>query len=98
MKERYHILCSIFDYTELTEWLERNNNLPIGEGAWQEKFTILPNVKKVKEITHNVTPLYSGTYWLVFDNTEIQKEMVDELENTDFWVLDYITRETFINN
>ena len=92
------IACNQFDYFSIVEIIENatiKNETDRNCGLWQEEFTILPNIDRVKMIVMPSQPITMGKYWLVFHNSDITDTMQITLEKEDYWLIDYITEKDF---
>ena len=62
-----------------------------GYGEWQDKVCVLPNFPEVRKTLSNIEPIVKGRCWLVYDRDEIASNQQNELENEEWFFIDYIT-------
>ena len=86
-----------FDVYDLIDEIEEDilDEESRGYGEWQNHVRVLPNFPEVRKTLSNIEPIVKGRCWLVYDRDEITQEQEDELENEDYFLIDYITMDDF---
>ena len=82
-----------FDVYDLIDEIEEDilEEEERGYGEWQDYVLALPNFPEVRKTLSNIKPIIKGRCWLVFDRDDIAQEQENELENEEWFFIDYIT-------
>ena len=66
-----------------------------GCGKWAEQVCVLPNFPEVRKTLSNIEPIVKGICWLVYERDEIANNQQNELEDDEWFFIDYITMDDF---
>ena len=66
-----------------------------GYGEWQNYVLVSPNFPEVRKTLSNIEPIVKGRCWLVYERDEIANNQQNELEDDEWFFIDYITMDDF---
>lgn len=86
-----------FDVYDLIDEIEEDNleDEERGYGEWQNHVCVLPNFPEVRKTLSNIKPIVNGRCWLVYERDEIASNQENELEDEEWFFIDYITMDDF---
>ena len=86
-----------FDVYELIDEIEEDilEEEERGYGEWQNHICVLPNFPEVRKTLSNIKPIVNGRCWLVYERGEIANNQQNELEDDEWFFIDYITMDDF---
>ena len=86
-----------FDVYDLIDEIEEDilEEEERGYGQWQNHVCVLPNFPEVRKTLSNIEPIVKGRCWLVYERDEIANNQQNELEDDEWFFIDYITMDDF---
>ena len=86
-----------FDVYDLIDEIEEDilEEESRGYGEWQNHVRVLPNFPEVRKTLSNIEPIVKGRCWFVYERDGIANNQQNELEDDEWFFIDYITRDDF---